>query len=359
MALASLLLLLLSSECAAKSCRYADVQRWSWSWSFDLEGCTSLDFTDSRIGSRGARALAEALKTNSVLTTLDLWVNSIGDEGARALAEALKTNGVLTTLKLGETSIGDEGARALAEALKTNGVLTTLHLGGNSIGADGAMALAEALKTNGVLTTLNLGRNSIGDEGVRALAEALKTNGVLTMLLLWGNSIGDEGARALAEALKTNGVLTTLNLGDNSIGDEGVRALVEALKTNGVLTKLSGRGAQVNNNNMWAEVLKSTQPEERRRKCDLVLDLIDQEQAKLLGLYAVFQELGIAGDALARALRWCRDQGAEAAEDLNYLKREEVDQLVEILGLGLPILKQRKLAEKLATQFRGSAKDEV
>ena len=106
-------------------------------------------------------------------------------------------------------------------------------------------------------------------------------------------------------------------------------------------------------------MLKSTQPEERRRKCDLVLDLIDQEQAKLLGLYAVFQELGIAGDALARALIWCRDQGAEAAEDLNYLKREEVDQLVEILGLGLPILKQRKLAEKLATQFRGSAKDEV
>ena len=105
-------------------------------------------------------------------------------------------------------------------------------------------------------------------------------------------------------------------------------------------------------------MLKSTQPEERRRKCDLVLDLIDQEQAKLLGLYAVFQELGIAGDALARALIWCRDQGAETAEDLTYLKQAEVVQLVESLGLGLPILTQRKLAAKLATQFR-LPKDEV
>jgi hypothetical protein len=36
------------------------------------------------------------------LTTLDLRVNSIGDKGAKALAEALKENSVLTTLRLGE-----------------------------------------------------------------------------------------------------------------------------------------------------------------------------------------------------------------------------------------------------------------
>ena len=255
MALASLLLLLLSSGCAAKSCRYEDVVpmavRWSWSWSFDLEGCTSL-----------------------VLRT---WRTKIGDEGSRALAEALKTNGALTTLDLMGNSIGDEGARALAEALKTNGALTTLNLQGNSIGTEGARALAEALKTNGALTELDLRQNSIPGS----------------------------------------------MLGTLSILEEVLDLRVE-----------------------------------RRRRCDYVLDLIDQEQAKRLGLHAVFQELGIAGDALARALKWCRDQGAETAEDLTYVKRDEVDPLVEILSLGLPILKQRKLADKLATHFR-LPKDEV
>ena len=37
--------------------------------------------------------------------------------------------------------------------------------------------------------------------------------------------------------------------------------------------------------------------------------------------------------------------GAESAEDLSYLQEKELQQLVE--SLGLPILKQRKLANKL------------
>jgi hypothetical protein len=96
--------------------------------------------------------LAEALKTNSTLTTLNLYKSSIGSDGAKALAEALKTNSTLTTLDLQRSSIGDDGAKALAEALKTNSTLTTLDLSWNSIGSDGAKALAEALKTNSTLT---------------------------------------------------------------------------------------------------------------------------------------------------------------------------------------------------------------
>jgi len=50
--------------------------------------------------------------------------------------------------------------------------------------------------------------------------------------------------------------------------------------------------------------------------------------------------------------------GADTAADLAYLKRGEVDQLVESLGLTIPILKQRQLAAKLATALK-LAKDEV
>ena len=104
------------------------------------------------------------LKANDPsLTTLDLEKNSIGVKGAKAIAEALKDNTVLTTLDLNSNSIGDDGAKAIAEALKVNTVLSTLYLRGNSIGNDGAKAIAEALKVNTVLTELDLDSNSIGD----------------------------------------------------------------------------------------------------------------------------------------------------------------------------------------------------
>ncbi|KAF9083380.1 hypothetical protein BGX29_003197, partial [Mortierella sp. GBA35] len=182
---------------------------------------TTLDLQYSKIGSHEAQIMAEALKTNSTLTTLDLTHNKVGSNGTQALSEALKTNLTLTTLNLKFNSIESNGAQALAEALKTNSTLTTLNLQFNSIESNGAQALAETLKTNSTLTTLYLSYNLIESNGAVALAEALKTNSTLITLYLWGNLIGDNGAQALFEALKTNSTLTTLNLEDNSIGDNG------------------------------------------------------------------------------------------------------------------------------------------
>ncbi|KAG0349324.1 hypothetical protein BG005_011034, partial [Podila minutissima] len=88
----------------------------------------SFELAAGSIGGKEFGRLAEALKTNSTLTTLNLELNSIGDNGAQALAEALKTNLTLTILNLRHNSIGHNGAQALAEALKTNSTLTTLNL---------------------------------------------------------------------------------------------------------------------------------------------------------------------------------------------------------------------------------------
>ncbi|KAF9117739.1 hypothetical protein BGW39_001849, partial [Mortierella sp. 14UC] len=52
----------------------------------------SCELASTRIGGKEFGMLAEALKTNSALTTLDLQRNSIGSDGAKALAEALKIN---------------------------------------------------------------------------------------------------------------------------------------------------------------------------------------------------------------------------------------------------------------------------
>ncbi|KAF9176831.1 hypothetical protein BGZ50_009617 [Haplosporangium sp. Z 11] len=198
----------------------------------------SFEVVARSIGGKEFGVLAEALKTNSTLTTLDLSSNSIGDNGAQALSEAIKTNSTLITLKLWNNKIGDNGAQALSEALKANSTLATLDLISNSIGEDGAQTLSEALKTNSTLATLDLTSNSIGDNGAQALSEALKTNSTLTTLDLTSNSIGDNGAQALFEALKSNSTLITLKLRGNKIEYEGVLLLILARKINSALTTL-------------------------------------------------------------------------------------------------------------------------
>ena len=88
---------------------------------------------DNRIGKEGARALSKALEANTTLQSLDLFceqeesvvdgwiadiannqhqqaVNDIGAEGARALSEALKTNTTLQSLNLrGEPEESEDG----------------------------------------------------------------------------------------------------------------------------------------------------------------------------------------------------------------------------------------------------------
>ena len=187
-------------------------------------------------GDRGATAVAEALKGNTVLTELYMGGNMIGDTGAAAIADALKGNSALKELYLFNNRIGDSGATSIAEALKHNIAkiaLRTLHLEGNNIGDSGAAAIAAALKGNNIerrgfkartnpLKTLHLERNNIGDRGAAAIAEALKHNNALTSLHIENKRIGDDGAAAFASALNDNAALTELHLSFNNIKDGAI-----------------------------------------------------------------------------------------------------------------------------------------
>ncbi|KAF9405385.1 hypothetical protein BGZ94_003571 [Podila epigama] len=143
----------------------------------------------------GAKSKAHVI----VMSTMPAMLQKIETKGAQALAEALKINGTLINLYLQNNSIGDNGSLALSQALKTNSSLTTLDLWGNSIGDNGAQALAEALKRNSTLTTLYLQNNSIGDNGAQALCQGIQMNSSLTTLDLWCNRITDKGTMALFE----------------------------------------------------------------------------------------------------------------------------------------------------------------
>ncbi|KAJ3044315.1 Leucine-rich repeat-containing protein 71 [Rhizophlyctis rosea] len=90
-----------------------------------------------------------------------------------SFALLLTDDSSLQSVSLRSNGITDAGAKALAQALKTNRVLTNLNLWDNSIGKEGAEALADSLKLNTGLVSLSLGRNFAGDEGVGFFAKVL------------------------------------------------------------------------------------------------------------------------------------------------------------------------------------------
>jgi hypothetical protein len=76
------------------------------------------------VSTRQVAVMAEALKVNTVLRKLDLGnrnycagpsINKVGSAGAKSLADALFVNSVLTSLDLWGCDIGDEGAKAIAD----------------------------------------------------------------------------------------------------------------------------------------------------------------------------------------------------------------------------------------------------
>jgi Leucine-rich repeat (LRR) protein len=97
-------------------------------------GLTSLDLSSLSLTEEDITPLAQALSTNTCLTSLNVYNNQIRDEGAKALS----TNTHLTSLNLEYNQIGDEGAQALS----TNTRLTSMNVRDNEIGAIGAKALS-------------------------------------------------------------------------------------------------------------------------------------------------------------------------------------------------------------------------
>ena len=63
----------------------------------------------------------------------------------------------LNVLRLKCCGVGESGGRALAEALRLNTTVTSLYLGVNRLGQGGGLALAETLRHNTTLASLDLG----------------------------------------------------------------------------------------------------------------------------------------------------------------------------------------------------------
>ncbi|CAF1259981.1 unnamed protein product [Rotaria sordida] len=175
----------------------------------------SSEYGGNRITEIGAQYLADALKTNTTLTTLDIENNCIGDEGAKHFADALRNNTTLITLDIGCNGIADEGVQHLADALKKNTALKTLNLNGASIRGykisdKGAEYLVDALKNNTTLTKLDIRNNWITNSGAQYLADALIFNIPLQWVncSTWTDQLSIEKVEANMWPPKRNELLT-------------------------------------------------------------------------------------------------------------------------------------------------------
>jgi hypothetical protein len=145
------------------------------------------------------------------------WSTALLVPMLRLTTAKLKQVQVLSTLlpkccAISAYTLGIDGAKALADALKVNSTITSINLSNNNVGVDGAKALAAALKVNSTITSINLSNNNVGVDGAKALADALKDNSTITSISLSYNNVDVDGAKVLADALKINSTITSIDL---------------------------------------------------------------------------------------------------------------------------------------------------
>ncbi|TPX49910.1 hypothetical protein SeLEV6574_g01189 [Synchytrium endobioticum] len=117
-----------------------------------------LDLRDNKIDGPALDIIASMLRKNAGLRVLDLSGNSLGTdlEGITSLKEAMTQNHDLVELYLANTRIGTEGAIALAEALPLCSKLQRLDVTYNPIDLAGVLGLAISLKHNKSLISLDI-----------------------------------------------------------------------------------------------------------------------------------------------------------------------------------------------------------
>jgi hypothetical protein len=120
------------------------------------------------------------------LVSLNLANNKLGVEGAKHVATgfiALKDSRALARVDLSgnndSPSASPEFIRPIANALKTNTSITTINLSKNSLNAEAAKVLSDGIKdAKGALSKLDLSKNDLRSEGLSAVSEALKSTSI-------------------------------------------------------------------------------------------------------------------------------------------------------------------------------------
>ncbi len=149
---------------------------------------STLDFSNNRIGIRGAEILSCILRgTNNHISTLSLYRNTLGDKGTYWISSGIKN---LTNLNLAHNEISDVGVEYLCNEIKTSS-LSLLSLAYNNISSHAASAL---IYTATELKDLSLVSNLIDCRIILRVKQKimnLTAPWTLSVLSLFGNHISN------------------------------------------------------------------------------------------------------------------------------------------------------------------------
>jgi len=201
----------------------------------------SLDLEEIGIEQKGAKIIADVIKTSSTLTRLDLGDNKIKKNGARAIARAIPYSSTLQYLNLSRNLIPEEGMIRILESVEQNTILDHLDLHDNENDNWWVKVPCESIfrvvERNKRLRYLDLGGCVYKLKDLRKIGDALIVNTSLTYLGLSGRN-EPNGWEVFGEVLRKNSTLLSLDLSDNSIPDSAGKAIGEGLEENSTLTSL-------------------------------------------------------------------------------------------------------------------------
>ncbi|RUS16884.1 hypothetical protein BC937DRAFT_90691 [Endogone sp. FLAS-F59071] len=250
-----------------------------------------------------------AVAHNRTLRELYCSGHKLDATAVQSLADALKTNTTLTSINVGNAEFGTDEKGSLFKifcgGLAENAGVTKLDLENKGLMIQSAKVLAGCLGKHKYLTEINLSRNNLEDEAVRIVCQGIAANAtaetpsLLCKLNLSMNSIHQNGAEAIAQFLRhPNIALAELDLSDNPLTVVGATAVGTALASNTSVTslKLSGITAELETLNL--DALESHLSTDRPTAGDLALAALADSlrtNATLQSLHMIANDIGSLG----------------------------------------------------------------
>jgi Ran GTPase-activating protein (RanGAP) involved in mRNA processing and transport len=157
--------------------------------------------------------IAKALTNNATLEQLYLTDNNLSDTGIQALVKTLSlSNSRVDLLSLQNTGITEKGAKYIAEMLKTNATLQNLLLGWNDISDRGVDVLANVLTHhNTTLVRLLLQNNKlVSDSSVDSLVKMLQYNQTLDTLDIGECNLSNKGKERLRQVTRSKNIFNLI-----------------------------------------------------------------------------------------------------------------------------------------------------
>ncbi|KAH7298576.1 hypothetical protein KP509_25G050000 [Ceratopteris richardii] len=194
---------------------------------------TNLDLSCNHLDDDKVKILLKGMMSHPCLLRLNLCHNRVGDVGVAVISKFLVTEKcILTDLSLGDNYFTSQGGKDLAEALKTNTLLSCLNLGYNrKIGDEGGRAILDGLQSNSSLQGLSLASCGLGEESMISLGKAISSSrsGLLYLDVSANPSIGVKAGAALQESIESGKPPLYLDLQSCGLGEEAEQMIANAI----------------------------------------------------------------------------------------------------------------------------------